>query len=488
MRIPFPERVPIDRVALFAVALFAIQLLEGTAPYFAFGCSAFILISAFAFNTAGGLARTSGVYVFFYSVLVVIVGVCYKAFLGEPGQSNLLQPHTTIEVYVGGSTAMLAAVVVSRRFTRKSALLQNLLPDSQMYRASVGCMAFGVFGGLIIALLGDSVGWLNSAFTQLNQLVPLGIIIGVMYEIRRSGGTRSINLPVLLVSIFYFLNYGVLSFSKQGMLLPLVCWFFPVCALRFRLSVLQVLSGLLAAFLVFYYLVPYAQYGRSQVEEKITQSQRIAVAIKLLEHPDQTRRTYDQIQEAEGVGGLGEYFNAPQGFWDRLQFISIDDRLINLTNQGHIFGLLPLRAAALNTIPHFLWPSKPDIRFDNLYAHELGALSPDDNSTGISFSPTSEAYHLATWVGVLVIAPLLWFLLFVVYDALFGDLRASPWGLLVIALFSHSAPEGGLSGIIGLLSFGIETLVFCAIFSIWVAPILAIPILGPDRKWTRRPA
>ena len=111
MRIPFPERVPIDRVALFAVALFAIQLLEGTAPYFAFGCSAFILISAFAFNTAGGLARTSGVYVFFYSVLVVIVGVCYKAFLGEPGQSNLLQPHTTIEVYVGGSTAMLAAVV-----------------------------------------------------------------------------------------------------------------------------------------------------------------------------------------------------------------------------------------------------------------------------------------------------------------------------------------------------------------------------------------
>jgi len=38
----------------------------------------FLLVATFAFNTAGGLTRTSGVYVFFYSVLVVVIGLCYK--------------------------------------------------------------------------------------------------------------------------------------------------------------------------------------------------------------------------------------------------------------------------------------------------------------------------------------------------------------------------------------------------------------------------
>ncbi len=478
MRIPFPERIPIDRVALFAVVLFVVQWLEGTALYFRFGCAVFILAATFAFNTAGGLTRASGVYVFFYSVLDFIIGVCYKAFLGEPGQTNLLDPRTTIEVYVGGIIAMLATVIVSNRFRRKSGLLQNLLKDSAMYRASAGCMVFGIFGAVVIALLGESALRLETAFTQLNQLMPLGIIIGVMYEIRRSGGTRSINLPTLLVGIYYFWSFGLLGFSKQGMLLPAACWFFPVCALRYRLSVLQMLSGLLAAFLVFYYQVPYAQYGRSQLEENESVNQRVALAIKLLEHPEQTRQDYEQV---ENTSGLNSYYNSSQGFWERLQFISVDDKLINVTDQGNIFGLLPIKAELLNAIPHVFWPNKPNINFGNIYGHEVGALATEDTSTGVSFSPTAEAYHMATWVGVLVIAPLIWFFLFVVFDSLFGDLRASPWGLLVIAIFSHAAPESSTSGLIYWLTFGVEILTFCAFFATWVAPIIGGLVVGPPR-------
>lgn len=487
MRIPFPERVPIGRAALFAMALFIVQWLEGTTLFFRFGCAVFILIAAFAFNTAGGLTRASGAYVFFYSVLVVIIGVCYKAFLGEPGQSNLLDPRTTIKVYVGGITAMLAAVIVSNRFRRKSGLLQNLLTESQMYRASVGCITFGIAGASIIALLGESAGGLNSAFTQLNELIPLGIIIGVMYEIRRSGGTRSINMPILLGIGYSFLFYGLFGFSKQGMLLPVVSWFFPVCALRFRMSVLQVCSVLVCVFILFYYLVPFAQYGRAEAAEASSLSERAVIALDLIQHPGETRQHYEEIQAQFTAGTMGEYYNTAQGFWDRLQFVSVDDTLINITDEGKVVGFAPITESIINVVPHFIWPGKPRPIFGgNYYAHEIGGIPEEDTTTGISFSPTAEAYHIAKWVGVLVVAPLLWFLFFVTFDSLFGDLRATPWGLLVVALISHTAPEGALTGLIYLLTFGLEIVVFCALFATYVAPVIASSVLGPERHRAAR--
>jgi hypothetical protein len=480
VRFPFPERIPISRVATFAAVLFVAQSMEGTALYFSVGCVAFILLAALAFNAAGGLTRASGAYVFFYSLLVVIVGLCYKAYLGEPADSNLLNPQSDILAYVGSIAAMLAVVIVSRRFSRKSGLMQNMLKESVMYRASIGCMVFGFSGVFIIALLGQEGAKLNSAFTQLNQLIPLGIIIGVMYEIRRSHGTRSINLPVALAAGYYFFGWGLLSFSKAGMLTPLVCWALPVAAMRFKLSNIQMISSLFAVFIIFRYLVPYSQYGRNFIEDNQSFTQKIALSVRLLEHPEDTRQKYEDSR----VGEAGGYYNKPQGFWDRLQFISVDDGLINFTDHGHVFGLWPIKASFLNAIPHVIWPNKPDLRLGNNYMHEINGEPPDegDTTTGISFSPTGEAYHWAKWVGVFVVAPLIWLLLFIVYDSLFGDIRASPWGLLVLTELSHVAPEGMLSGVIAFLAFGVETFVFCALFATFVAPFFAIAVLGPDRR------
>jgi hypothetical protein len=474
VRIPFPERIPLNRVAIFAVVLFMIQSMEHTALYFSAGCAAFIMIAAFAFNMAGGLTRASGAYVFFYSTLVVILGVCYKAYLGEPAQSNLLDPHTTIEAYVGSIAAMLAAVIVSRRFSRKSGLLQNVLKESEMYRSAIGCIVFGAAAPFLISLLGESGAKLATGFAQLNQLIPLGIIIGVMYQIRRSGGSRSINVPILLAAVYFFVYYGIINFSKQGMLTPMVCWLIPVCALRYRLSALQVFSCLLTAFIVFHYLVPYSQYGRRFNGPNISLSQKIATTTQLLEHPEETRQKFEEVTD------YTTYYNKPQGFWDRLQFVSVDDGLINLTDQGRVFGLLPLALAAENAVPHVLWPNKPKTNFGNVYMHEITGIAEDEETgVGIAFSPTSEAYHMATWTGVLVVAPLVWFLLFVVFDSLFGDLRATPWGLLALTMISHAAPEGALTGVIYLVTFGTEALLFCALFATWVAPAFADVVLGP---------
>jgi hypothetical protein len=476
VRIPFPERVPISGAAVFAVALFLVQWLEGTTLFFSAGCVAFIMISALAFNSAGGLSRAAGAYVFFYSTLVVIVGLCYKAYLGEPAHTNLTVPNTDIEAYVGSITAMYAAVIVSRRFARKSSLLQHLLPEAAMYRASVGCIVFGIFGSSVIQLLGPNAGVISSLFSQLNQLIPLGIIIGVMYEIRRSGGTRCVNTPILFAVGYYFCILGLLDFSKQGMLLPLFCVMLPVCALRYRVSPAQIVSGVVGTFVIFHYLVPYAQYGRGFREDGQTFSQKVTIAARLLEHPEDTRRAFNDYP------GGAAYFNTPQGFWDRLQFISVDDGLNQVTASGRIFGISPVIMTFENVVPHFLWHDKPGRNFGAAYTHEITGVPEEDLSgIGISYSPTAEAFHMAGWVGIFVVAPLVWFMLFTVFDALFGDLRSTPWGLLAMAMISHTAPEGSLIGSISLFTTGSEILIFCALFASYAAPLFGDALLGPNR-------
>jgi hypothetical protein len=479
--------VPINRVAIFAAVLFLIQMADGTDVVFGVGCTIFILIAAFAFNAAGGLTRTSGVYVFSYATMAFLIGVCYKAFLGEPAQSNLLVPRTDIEAYVASIVGMYGAVIVSRQLSRGTGLLQNMLRESKMNHASVGCLVLGAFGAFALAMLGESARALQTIFAQLNQLIPLGIIIGVMYEIRRSGGTRSTNLPILFGAAYFFF-LGATGFSKQGMLTPYYCWLLPICALRYRLSAWQGISIVVTIFIMFHYLVPFSQYGRGLVPEESTLSQRVSIAETLLEHPERTRQLYYEEEGSfeQSQRGLNAYYNAPEGFWERLQMVSPDDKLIEVTDRGHVFGLLPIKIAFFNVIPHFIWRNKPGMNAGNAYSHEIigEPLSEGDTTTGISFSPTGEAYHLARWTGVLVIAPLLWCLFFVVFDSVLGDLRATPWGLLALSLISFYAPESGLTGMIYLLTFGLEILVFCAFFATWFAPIIATPILGPDRRAT----
>ena len=152
------------------------------------------------------------------------------------------------------------------------------------------------------------------------------------------------------------------------------------------------------------------------------------------------------------------YYNQKHGMLDRLQMISWDDALIDTTEQGHVYGLYPVLFSFVNVVPHFLWRDKPIIALGNLYSHEIGishgGQDSDDTTTGISFSPTGDAFHEARWLGVLVVAPLLWFLCFFGMDWLCGDTRRSPWGLLMLASCAHIAPEGMLDGPIHLITYG----------------------------------
>src|SRR5271156_1147171 len=132
MRLPFPEYVPVVPVFYFAAILCAIQQLQGTNSTFSLLSFFYIILAATAFNVAGGFTRTTGAFIFFNSVLVVIVGLCMKAYLGEPADSNLMSPVLTMGVYVVGMGMMTVAAYLSRKVAPREGLLGKMVTDAKM--------------------------------------------------------------------------------------------------------------------------------------------------------------------------------------------------------------------------------------------------------------------------------------------------------------------------------------------------------------------
>ena len=485
MRLPFPDRVPLKAVFWFAAILCAIQQLQKTNAQFSLGCFFFILLAGVAFNVAGGFHRPSGSYVFFYAMLTVIVGLVWKAVLGEPADSNLSVPLLTISVYVVGMAMMLVAVFLSRRITRKRAVLGTMITDANMQTATVGCMITGIVMTEVGFFLPGGSGSVISALSQINRFLPLAVMFGIIHTIRRSGGTRSINLPVI-ISGGFLLFWGLLGFSKEGIITPFICWLIAASSQRYRVTRSQIVFCILAGVFIVRYLVPYSQYGRNFREE--TYEGNLQASLSLLSNLGYVREQYlnnaADTYEDETFG----YFNTPQGFFDRLQELSIDDALINRTVQYGPIGIYPIIFGFENLVPHFIWKEKPTILYGNVYAHEIGLLSDEDTTTGVSFSPTSESYHLAEWAGLIFIAPFIWIGLFVLFDSLCGDVTKSPWGLLVILLYSHIAPEGGISGIIYNFGYTTVAIVSAAVLGAYVMPVIGTFFIGPEGIMLRRGA
>ncbi len=475
MRVPFPVHIPLVAATGFAVVLFAVQLLQGTSLLFAICSFLFIVIATLAFNLAGGFSRPSGAYVFFYALLGVIFGLVWKALLGERADSNLSMPQLTIQVFLGGITAMLAAVFISRKLSLRSGLLQNIIPESKMQNATVGCLVAGLAITLIFMFIPKGSGTFLSALAQVNRFLPMAMILGVIHEIRKSGGTRSLSPPVLVAGAVIFL-IGLVGYSKEGIFTPILCWFVAAGSQRYRLSVQQIVSGVGLVLFMVLFLVPYAQIGRNSEQG----------SFQLLSNLGQVRSEYNATSEDSYADTTQGYYNSPQGFADRLQMISVDDGLIEVTERNGPFGLEPVIAGFENMVPRIFWPNKPSIGYGNVYAHEIGGLPEDDSTTGVSFTPTGEAYHMARWIGIFLVAPILWIMLFTLFDSLCGDTRLSPWGLLLTAYFAHNAPEGLLGGVIYDLGFGAFGILVAALSAAYLMPVIGSLIKGPEKTFMVR--
>lgn len=506
MRLPFPTYISVQKTLVFALVILMAQQIEHTSIAFSVLFGGYIVLSVLTFNYAGGFSRASGTYVFWFWLLTCGLGGIAKIAFGEPADSNLLVPTLTISTYVVSMAMMFVALFLMKRFAGKPQGLSIALKADRvdLGLASLGCLIIYEIAANATNWLPAGQGSISSIIVQLNVFLPMSILLGTIHAIRSSGGRRSVNVVTFIASTHMFVFYGLISFSKQGMFTPLACWGIAAASQRYRLRFWQLIFLIGICIYSVTVLAPLSQVARAIAPPGESYTDALELSTDLLMHPMHLRQLYKETMGIEDVVAPGEvpnfevgYFDRPEGLLDRLSMIKMDDRLVNYTAQGHTTGSFRVVYYFLDWIPHFILPDKESfmppgiISPGNHYAHEIGGLlSPEDFGTGISFSPSAEAFHMNEWLGIIVVGGFVWTLLFISVEIVCGDLRKSPYGLLAMVAFAHVAPESLIGGLVYFIFFQNLAITLAIVFCSYFAPILGTLLAGnpTTRSYASRPA
>ena len=482
MRLPLPSHIRLKHAFIFASCLLFAQQAEGTDLNFSLLSFAFIMISAMSFNAAGGLVYPTGAFVFFNAMLTAIVGISYKVLLGEPGQSNLRTPNLTMLMYCGGMIITGTMASLARKFSPKRPPLSTLATGEEMKYAAIASFVLGAIIQLLSSEEAEN-GSLLAALRQINVFIVIAVVLATFYQVRKSGGTRSSNWVVWVAALWAFF-FGILSTSKERILLGPLCWVGAALAAGHNFTRKQVACLFVAAIIFQVYLVPYSQVSRNYRPDPPSLSGDAQVAWRFLRDPQNTRDTFVENEREVGssFGSRPHFYDSPQGFFDRLNMLAPDDALTAYTaNGGDFEGLLPTYDSLLNIIPHFVWKDKPIVWTGNRYAREIGMISDVNEATGVSFSPAADAYHQVGWYGIFLLLPLVLLFLFVVMEYLGGDVRQSPWALLFSVICAHQAPEGMISGQIYVATYAAFGVVLVALSARYIFPLVGKVLINAER-------
>lgn len=448
--------------------VFAVHMLEGSNLVTAAAFAAFIVVCVDAFNACGGLIYPSGSYVFFLAIETLILGGLMKALLGEPLDSNLINARQTMLVYLAGACAVWCAAKISAKFRLKRPLLLKTQATTNLDQIAVGGVLIGFFGAYLIPEA------YRSSFNQANQFVSLSLLLAVYSNTKKTNGEKSSSL--FASSVWFGMTVlGIFAFSKTGIFTPTAVWAIGATLGGYRLTTRRALAAGLLFAAMSTFLTPISQVGRIyKVRPNANE-----IALDMLMHPMRTRELYVQ-QEALGNAFLGyHWFDHGEGLLDRLTMFPIDDALIHRTDRGYSPGALPLETYAINMVPRYLVNEKLVWHWGNRYAHEIGLLSKNDTTTGISFSPFGDVYHCLQWWGVTAVSIPLYLMMFWVCDSLTGSTKDTLWATLYILFFTHYAPEGMMNTPFYAVSFIAFMVTFVAFTSRYVLPIigsLVIPV------------
>jgi hypothetical protein len=485
MRLSLPERVSIQKTFILAAVIAGVEQYQKTGFAFSLLFVGFIMTSAVAFNIAGGFSRVVGAYIFWFALLVPGVGVVWKSVLGEPADSNLKAPLLTLSAYLVSMVVLIMVAILTAKIDLRRIGISAKAPEINYILSGLGCLLIWMSIIFSANFFGAYIPGFYSAMRQIDLFRPLAIVLSTIGVIKASDGRRSLNL-VNTITMLSLIWDGMLIASKQSMLTPLVCWLVAATYMKLKLTLSRTICILIGATLSFTVFSTLSQ-ARDLLPDDASYGERVDIVIHELTHYSETVAHNKQSGVQDITTLSHHYYDTEQNaLIGRMSMISPDDAFFNYASTVPNMGLGSIATDFQGLIPNFMLSTrKVGFGAGNFYAHEIGGyLAPDDDTTGISFSPIPEAYHLAGWAGIVFIMPAIWILLFLSIDFVCGDLKKAPWALMVIVYFAHAAPESLISGLVYYIGYGNFGMVVAIISCTRLAPVLGTLLYGSQAPAT----
>jgi hypothetical protein len=462
----------------FAMALMTAELILGTNPLFAVCVFLYVLITAVAFNVAGGLYTFSGSYIAFQSLQSILISQIGKIFYLQAADSNLHSPLTTVAVYTAGELALAGACLFTRRYRRRIPIMDSRTDAKFTMAMSMTASVIGIVTAFLVGTIGSDVygnvegGSIWSYIGQMGNFLLIGIILGTAHIIQASGGKRSARWWTIIPMVVFTL-LGVVYNSKQGIYEPLAVWVMCCALYRYKFNKPQIVWLIAAGIFSIMVVFPVVQYSRGFVREGALVNRALLVYDFMRDHSiSDIRASYnsdEELREESGQSGYFFYYGKDAQLLDRVSLIAVDDAVVNYTLAKGTAGYGAFTQEFILMVPRVIFPNKDryvTASIVNVLGRETGILGAGDETTFIAFSLFGPSFYMGGWWAVIVLTFGVMSVFFWLMDSFYGDARISVYALLAIAGTLHGAAE--------------------MILPVTAGVILHMCVLGPITLWLLR--
>ncbi len=466
---------------LFAAVIFLVtgELASGTQLEFVAMMAGTITCIAVTFNLLGGIKTISGIGFTAFALCTIVISQFAKVFFFEAADKNLEAPNLTIKVYLVFYFCVMVGTFVYGRVRIRGIKPMELESDSQIELQYAISLAVGFIGSALFAYYdaaeasGGEQATGHGVGVGVSGLLMFSLVSAVVTRIRETGGRHSFGMkafiPWLLVIAF-----GAIGTSRGQMLLPSVIYLVTSYSSGYRFQRRHYLAGAAGLILFFTVISPFEIYTRGNTTYGDL-NDRIASALSLVD----TRPNWKAIQQLSAggsqTGSREEYYDRPGTFeLSRLSAIRADSNMISATSTGFHYGFTALKIDALHSVPHFLYPNKPQEDSAG-YLGRITGINPDNVENGEAMiTAVSDSYGAFGWLGVVVVGGLVFPLCFVLYESLF-DLR-KPWGVVALGGLVFSLSEADMGKMLQILTRAPLTII--ALSYVLGGLVTMIPVRG----------
>ena len=481
------SRAFFDSLICGALLLLIIQVALGTSIYFAIGVFVSLLVVIFTWWVVG-LESIAGILIAIFAFNYLVFSQIAKTVYGQPGDSNLSAPETTIVVLLLGIVSICAAaILVSRMLGNRRLISVEVSADVLLHMRNI-TFAIGLLFLIVDRVTSSSINDQNqfggyvSIAHQYANVIMLAILAENWRVMIITNGKRSLS-PTLCVMLCGLTFVGFLAVSKQAMANPLLIYFIGSIAYRKYITKAQMVVAATAIIGGIFILYPAIHLTRAEQGHSVTGEYAGEFFYKTILDPGSI---YEDWREQQNLTPDDIYSLNYLGSFDslaaRFMLIANTDIIVNSVDEDGPYGIDLLMQGLGQLLPTFLYPDKQRYYTGDVLTWYYGL-----RHWNVSGYPTigilADSYAVMSLTGV-VVFPFVIMLIFFLEIQLFGTRITGNWiGSFFLFNQFHFFSEDNLASFNNVVLRNLPIYIIIILGSFYLADILASRSKRKDHRY-----